>query len=59
VIAGSPERILEAIGRYREAGCDHAILNFSRSPFGEDETGLPGVLAPFLDRLRGAGSEPR
>jgi alkanesulfonate monooxygenase SsuD/methylene tetrahydromethanopterin reductase-like flavin-dependent oxidoreductase (luciferase family) len=58
-IAGSPERIVETIGRYREAGCDHAILNFSQSPFGQRDAGLPGVLAPFLDRLRGAGSEAR
>jgi alkanesulfonate monooxygenase SsuD/methylene tetrahydromethanopterin reductase-like flavin-dependent oxidoreductase (luciferase family) len=58
-IGGSPERIVEAIGRYREAGCDHAVLNFSLSPFGQGDAGLPGVLAPFLDRLRGVRAEPR
>jgi alkanesulfonate monooxygenase SsuD/methylene tetrahydromethanopterin reductase-like flavin-dependent oxidoreductase (luciferase family) len=55
-IAGSPERIVEAIDGYREAGCDHAILNFSPTPFGQGDASLPGVLAPLLDRLRGAGA---
>jgi alkanesulfonate monooxygenase SsuD/methylene tetrahydromethanopterin reductase-like flavin-dependent oxidoreductase (luciferase family) len=52
-ITGSLERIVEAIGRYREAGCDHAILNFSPTPFAEGDPGLPGLLAPLLERLRG------
>jgi alkanesulfonate monooxygenase SsuD/methylene tetrahydromethanopterin reductase-like flavin-dependent oxidoreductase (luciferase family) len=55
-IAGSREGIVAAIDRYREAGCDHAILNFSPTPFGRADAELPEVLAPFLDRLRGAGS---
>jgi len=41
-----------AIGRYREAGCDHAILNFSPGPFAAGPPGLREVLAPVLDRLR-------
>jgi hypothetical protein len=44
--------VAEAIQRYRAAGCDHAILNFSLSPFGQDDPDLMGVLAPLLDRLR-------
>jgi len=52
VIAGSLERVAEAIGRYREAGCDHAILNFSPGPFAAGPPGLREVLAPVLDRLR-------
>ena len=51
-ITGTPEAIVEAIGRYRAAGCDHAILNFSPTPFGQGDPGLPGVLAPLLGRLR-------
>ena len=51
-ITGSPEEVADAIGRYRAAGCDHAILNFSPTPFGLGDAGLPGVLAPLLDRLR-------
>jgi alkanesulfonate monooxygenase SsuD/methylene tetrahydromethanopterin reductase-like flavin-dependent oxidoreductase (luciferase family) len=52
-IGGSLEEVVEAIGRYREAGCDHAILNFSPTPFAGGDTGLPGLLAPLLGRLRG------
>jgi len=52
-ITGSPEQIVEAIGRYREAGCDHAILNFSPAPFAEGDPDLAGLLAPLLGRLRG------
>jgi alkanesulfonate monooxygenase SsuD/methylene tetrahydromethanopterin reductase-like flavin-dependent oxidoreductase (luciferase family) len=51
-IAGSPERVAEAIRAYGEAGCDHAILNFSTTPFGLGEQGGPALLAPFLDRVR-------
>jgi alkanesulfonate monooxygenase SsuD/methylene tetrahydromethanopterin reductase-like flavin-dependent oxidoreductase (luciferase family) len=52
-IGGSLEDVVEAIGRYREAGCDHAILNFSPTPFAGGDPGLPGLLAPLLGRLRG------
>ena len=51
-IGGSLERVAEAISSYREAGCDHAILNFSLTPFGQGAPGLAEVLAPILDRLR-------
>jgi alkanesulfonate monooxygenase SsuD/methylene tetrahydromethanopterin reductase-like flavin-dependent oxidoreductase (luciferase family) len=51
-ISGSPEAIVDAIGRYRAGGCDHAILNFSPTPFGLGEPGVPARLAPLLDRLR-------
>jgi alkanesulfonate monooxygenase SsuD/methylene tetrahydromethanopterin reductase-like flavin-dependent oxidoreductase (luciferase family) len=51
-IAGEPARVAEAIRGYREAGCDHAILNFSTTPFGLGEQGGPALLAPLLDRLR-------
>ena len=54
-IGGSPEQVADAIGRYREAGCDHAILNFSLTPFGQGDPGLPGLLAPLLDSLRRGG----
>jgi alkanesulfonate monooxygenase SsuD/methylene tetrahydromethanopterin reductase-like flavin-dependent oxidoreductase (luciferase family) len=51
-ITGSPERVAEAIRGYREAGCDHAILNFSLTPFGQGDPALPALLAPLLPRLR-------
>jgi alkanesulfonate monooxygenase SsuD/methylene tetrahydromethanopterin reductase-like flavin-dependent oxidoreductase (luciferase family) len=51
-IAGDPERVAEAIRGYREAGCDHAILNFSTTPFGLGEQGGPALLAPLLESLR-------
>jgi alkanesulfonate monooxygenase SsuD/methylene tetrahydromethanopterin reductase-like flavin-dependent oxidoreductase (luciferase family) len=51
-IAGSLAEVAEAIGRFGAAGCDHAILNFSLTPFGQGDANLPRVLAPLLDRLR-------
>ena len=51
-IGGDPKPLADAIRRYREAGCDHAILNFSLTPFGQGEPGLPGLLAPLLDSCR-------
>jgi alkanesulfonate monooxygenase SsuD/methylene tetrahydromethanopterin reductase-like flavin-dependent oxidoreductase (luciferase family) len=51
-IGGSLEQVAEAISRYRDAGCDHAILNFSATPFGRGAPGLAEVLAPLLDRVR-------
>ena len=52
VITGSPEQVVEALAGYREAGCDHAILNFAPAPFSLVDPGLSGLLAPVLDRLR-------
>jgi alkanesulfonate monooxygenase SsuD/methylene tetrahydromethanopterin reductase-like flavin-dependent oxidoreductase (luciferase family) len=51
-IGGSPEQVAAAIGRYRDAGCDHAVLNFSATPFGQNDPALPALLAPVLPRLR-------
>ena len=51
-IAGSLERVVEAVGAYGEAGCDHAILNFSPTPFGQGDPAWPALLAPLLPRLR-------
>jgi alkanesulfonate monooxygenase SsuD/methylene tetrahydromethanopterin reductase-like flavin-dependent oxidoreductase (luciferase family) len=51
-IGGNPKQVAEAIRRYREAGCDHAILNFSLTPFGQGDPGLAEVLAPLLDGCR-------
>jgi alkanesulfonate monooxygenase SsuD/methylene tetrahydromethanopterin reductase-like flavin-dependent oxidoreductase (luciferase family) len=52
VITGSPERVAEVVAAYREAGCDHAVLNFSPTPFSQVDPGLSALLAPLLDRLR-------
>ena len=52
VITGSAVEVAEALVGYREAGCDHAILNFAPAPFSQVDPGLSALLAPLLDRLR-------
>ena len=52
VITGSNEQVVEALAGYRDAGCDHAILNFAPAPFSQVDSGLSALLAPLLDRLR-------
>ena len=52
IVTGSPEVVAAAIGGYREAGCDHLVLNFGPAPFRRLGEGLPARLAPLLDRLR-------
>ena len=52
-IGGSPEEIARALGVYREAGCDHAILNFAPAPFSQVDAGHAEKLAPVLARIRG------
>src|SRR6202165_4784551 len=51
-ITGTLDEVAGPIQRFRAAGCDHAILNFALTPFGQDDPSLARVLAPFLDRLR-------
>ncbi|MDQ6918456.1 MAG: LLM class flavin-dependent oxidoreductase [Candidatus Dormibacteraeota bacterium] len=51
-IAGSPEQVAAAINAFGTAGCEHAILNFSLTPFAEGEPGLARVLAPLLESMR-------
>jgi alkanesulfonate monooxygenase SsuD/methylene tetrahydromethanopterin reductase-like flavin-dependent oxidoreductase (luciferase family) len=51
-IGGGPKQVADAIRPYREAGCEHAILNFSATPFGLGERGGPALLAPLLETLR-------
>jgi alkanesulfonate monooxygenase SsuD/methylene tetrahydromethanopterin reductase-like flavin-dependent oxidoreductase (luciferase family) len=51
-VTGHPEAVVEMLLRYRAAGCDHLVLNFSTSPFRRLGESLAARLAPLLDRLR-------
>ncbi len=52
-IVGNVDEVVAAIAVYREEGCDHAILNFSASPFVELDPDYAARLAPALPQLRG------
>lgn len=52
-IGGSAAEIVDALGAYRRAGCDHAILNFAPMPFSQVDAGHAEKVAPLLDLIRG------